>query len=97
MFLGLPDALRDLRVDPALAELLAYSLRIRPFSRRKHFQPFPWAAGMARTHPDGIQQREDLRPFIAIGRGGAVRQGHAIPRRQTMDEEGFVQVIMKLT
>jgi hypothetical protein len=84
MLLGLPDALRNLRTDPTLAELLAHGLHIIPFIRREPLQAFPGVVGMAGAHPDGIQQREDLRLFIAIGRREAPRQGYAIARREAI-------------
>ena len=88
-FLGLPDPFGHLGADTALPELLTQGLRIIPFIRREHFESFPWSPGTPCPDVDGVKERQDLRPFIPIGRGGAVRQGHAIPRRQTMDEHSL--------
>src|ERR1700746_1375140 len=44
VFLGLPDALRDLCSDPSLPELLAQRLRIISFIRGDDVQPFAGTA-----------------------------------------------------
>lgn len=89
MFLGLPDALRDLRADPALTELLAQGWRITACIRREHLGAFPWASGMACAPMDGVQERQDLRAFIPMGGRDALGQGHAITRRQTMAQDAL--------
>jgi hypothetical protein len=47
MLLGLPDALRALRPDPALPEVLPEPFGIIPFIRRDDAQPFAGTASMA--------------------------------------------------
>src|SRR4030095_8124914 len=89
MFLGLPDALRDLCPDPPLPELLAPRFRIIAFIRGDHFQTFSGTAPFARADLDGIKQRQHLCPLVPIGRRNAVRQGHAAPLRQAVDEDSF--------
>jgi hypothetical protein len=55
MFIGLPDALRDLRSDPALPEVLAERFGILPFIRRDDAQPFAGTASVACADLDRIQ------------------------------------------
>src|SRR5215470_19912392 len=83
----LPDALRDLRPYTPLPKLLSQRFRIIPFIRRDHFETFAGATSLARVHLDRIEQRHHLRPLIPIGRRDAVRQGHAVPRGEAVDED----------
>jgi len=55
IFLGLPDALRDLCPDPPLPELLAQRFRIIAFIRGDHFQTFAGTAPCARADLDRIK------------------------------------------
>ena len=72
IFLGLPDALRDLGPDPLLPELLAPRFRIIAFLRGDDAQPFAGAAPFARADLDGSQPRQHLGSLVPIGRRGAV-------------------------
>jgi len=83
----LPDALRDLRPDTPLPELLPQRLRILPFICRNPFETFAGATAFARAHLDRIEQRHSLRPLIPIGRRDAIRQGHAAPLGEAVDED----------
>src|SRR4030095_624327 len=87
VFLGLPHALRDLRPDPTLPELLTESFGIIPFIRRNDLETFTRAAPLARVHFARIEQRQHLRTLIPIGWCGAVRQGHAPPLGEAVDED----------
>src|ERR671937_504783 len=89
MFLGLPDALRDLGPDPPLPELLAPRFRLIAFLRGAHLQPFAGTAPLARADLDGIKPRQHLCPLVPIGRRGAVGQGHAAALRETVDQNPF--------
>src|SRR6266850_7221724 len=89
VFLGLPDALGNLRPDATLPELLTYGFRIVPFIGGDDVETFTRTTSCARPHLDRIEQGHHLGTLIPIGRGGAMRQGHAIPRRQTMDEHSL--------
>src|SRR5690349_17971506 len=89
IFLGLPDALRDLRSDPSLPELLAQRFRIIPFIRGDDAQPFAGTAPFARADLDRIKQRQHLCPLVPIGRRSAVGQGHAAALGQAVDENPF--------
>ena len=55
IFLGLPDALRDLPPNTPLPELLAQHLRVIPFIRRDHFETFAGATSFACPHLDRIK------------------------------------------
>ena len=83
----LPDALRDLRPDTPLPELLAQRLRVIPFIRRDHFETFAGATSFACVHLDCIKQRQHLGPFVPIGRCGAIGQGHAAPLGEAVDQD----------
>src|SRR4030095_5895769 len=89
IFLGLPDALRDLCPDAPLPELLAQRFRIIAFIRGDHFQTFSGTAPFARADLDGIKQRQHLCPLVPIGRRGAVGQGHADALPETVDQNPF--------
>src|SRR5215471_3576387 len=82
-----PDALRDLRPDTPLPKLLSQRFRIIPFIRRNHFETFAGATSLARVHLDRIEQRYHLGTLIAIGWRDAVRQGHAVPLGEAVDED----------
>ena len=51
----LPDALRDLRPDTPLPELLAQRFRVISFIRRDHFETFAGATSFACVHLDCIK------------------------------------------
>ena len=55
IFLGLPDALRDLCSDPSLPEFLPQRFRIIPFIRRDDLQAFPGVAPFPCPHLDRIK------------------------------------------
>src|SRR6266850_182617 len=86
-FLGLPDALGELCPNATLPEPLPQGFRIIAFIGGKDFESFAGAAAGARPHLDRVEQRHHLGALIPIGRRGAMRQGHAIARRETMDED----------
>src|SRR5262244_3475180 len=89
MFLGLPNALRDLGSEPSLPELLAQRFRIIAFIRGDDAQPFAGTAPFARADLDRIKQRQHLCPLVPIGWRGAVGQGHAAALRETVDQNPF--------
>src|SRR5947209_7578868 len=89
VFLGLPDAFWDLCPDTPLPSHLSPRFRIIAFIRRADLETFVGAASFAGAHLDRIEQRDHLRPLIAIGRRGAVRQGHPAPLREAVDEDAF--------
>src|SRR5215468_7389488 len=68
-------------------QLLSQRFRIIPFIRRDPFETFAGATSLARVHLDRIEQRHPLRTLIPIGRRDAVRQGHAVPRGEAVDED----------
>src|SRR4030095_15340919 len=89
IFLGLPDALRDLGPDPPLPELLAQRFRIIPFIRGDDAQPFAGTAPFTRAELHGIKQRQHCCPLAPIGRRGAIGQGHAAALGQAVDQNPF--------
>src|SRR5919198_4835964 len=89
VFFRLPDPLRDLRPDPALAELLPQRLRIIAFICGNDFEAFARAPPFARTDLDGIKQREHLRSLVPVGWRGPVGEGHPVSLREAVDENAF--------
>src|SRR5215471_9605816 len=83
----LPDALRNLRSDTPLPELLPQRFRIIPFIRRDHFEMFAGAPAFACVHLDRIEQRHHLCTLISIGWRDTVRQGHTASLGEAMDED----------
>src|SRR4030095_6998109 len=86
IFLGLPDALRDLGPAPPLPELLAPRLRILAFLRGDDAPPFAGAAPVACADLAGLKPRQHLGSLVPMGRRGAVGQGHATALRETVDQ-----------
>src|SRR6516165_6953525 len=89
IFLGLPDALRDLGPAPPLPELLAPRFRLIACLRGDDAPPVAGAAPLARADLDGIKQRQHVGPLVPLGRRGAVGQGHATALRETVDQNPF--------
>ena len=73
VFLRLPDALRDLRPNPSLPELLPQRFGIIAPIHRKDFEAFARTPPFARADLHGIEQRHHLSPLIAIGWRDTVR------------------------
>jgi len=55
VFLGLPDALRDLRPDPTLPQLLPQRFRVIPFICRDDPESFARTASFAGAHLHSIE------------------------------------------
>src|SRR6267142_6091673 len=89
VFLRLPDALRDLRPDTPLPELLPQRFRIIALIRRHDLEPFARTTPFAGADFHGIKQRHHLCPLVSIGRCGVIGQGHAAPLRETVDQDPF--------
>src|SRR5262245_26232714 len=89
IFLGLPDPLGKLCPDTPLPELLPQRFGVIAFIRRDDLQTFAGTAPFAGVDFDRIQQGHHLGTFIAIGRHGAVRQWHAVPLGEAVDEDPF--------
>src|SRR5678815_367013 len=89
VFLGLPDPLGQLCPDTPLPELLPQRFGVIAFIRRDDLQTFAGTAPFAGVDFDRIQQGHHLGTFIAIGRRGAVRQWHAVPLGEAVDEDPF--------
>ena len=60
VFLRLPDALRAVRPDTTLPQLLPERLRIILFLRRDHFETLAGATSFARVHLDRLEPRHHL-------------------------------------
>ena len=73
IFLGLPDALRELCPDPPFLELLPERFGIITFIRRNGLEAFAGAPPFARADLDRIQQWHHLGALIPIGWRGPVR------------------------
>ena len=87
VFLGLPDALRELRPDPPLPELLPQRFGIIAFIGRDHLEAFARAPSFAGADLHGIKQRQHLCPLVPIGWRRVVGQGHAAPLRETVAQD----------
>src|SRR6516162_3303040 len=81
-----PDALRDLRPDTPLPQLLSQRCRLIPFLRRHHFETFAGAPALARVPLDRLEPRSHLGTLSALGRRDAVRPGHAMPLGEAVAE-----------
>src|SRR6266851_4651663 len=81
----LPDALRDLRPNTPLPELLPQRFRLIAFICCDDLETFAGATPFARVHLDGIEQRHHLGPLIPLGRRDTVRQGHPAPLGEAVD------------
>src|SRR5262249_30175617 len=79
IFLGLPDALRDLGPAPPLPELLAPRFRILAFLRGDDAPPVAGAAPFARAALDGSKRRQPLGPLAPPGPRRAAGPGPAHP------------------
>jgi hypothetical protein len=86
-FAALPHPFGNLGTDPAAAEAMPEVFGVIPLIHRQHLEAFPWSASFAGAGMERIQQRDDLGPFVAIGRRRARGQWHASPVRETMDED----------
>ena len=84
--LGLPDALGELRPDTALAYRLPQGFGIIALICCNDLETFAGTTPFARVHLDGVELRHYLCLLIPIGRGDAVRPGHAVPRGEAVDE-----------
>ena len=87
VFLALPHTLWQLCSDPTLAQGLAQSFRIIPLIRRDDFQAFARASPLARVDLDRIEQRHHLGTLIPVGGRSAVRQWHAVPLGEAVDQD----------
>src|SRR6516165_4256070 len=86
IFLGLPDALRDLGPAPPLPELLAPRFRLIACLRGDDAPPVAGAAPLARAALDGSKRRQHVGPLVPLGRRGAVGQGHATALREPVEQ-----------
>lgn len=73
IFLGLPDALRELCPDPPFPELLPERFGIIAFIRRNDLEAFAGAPPFAGADLDRIQQWHHLGALIPVGWRGTVR------------------------
>src|SRR4029453_12706308 len=72
-FLGLPDALRELRPYPPFPELLPEHFGIIAFIRRNGLEAFAGTSPFARVDLDRIQQWHHLGALIPVGWRGPIR------------------------
>jgi hypothetical protein len=89
VFLGLPAPLRALRPPPSFPPLLPERFGILAFSGREDLEAFARTASAARAALDRVKPWEHLRPLVPIGRCGPVRQRHAVPRGQAVDQDAL--------
>ncbi len=86
---GVPHALRNLGSHTTSAEAMAQVFGVISFIRGQHLEPFARPALFTRADMQGIQQRDNLGPLVAIGGRRARGQRHASGVREAVDEDAF--------